>query len=300
MITVFTPTYNRGPLLNKLYESLEQQEYKDFEWIIVDDGSIDETEIVVQGIKEKASFPIIYKKKKNEGKHIAINDGAKLASGEWFFIVDSDDYLSKDALKTVNKYCSEIESDAAFAGVAGLRGSKDGEIWSQYLSDKTSRKMGTPDYFNKQYVDADFVEYKYILRAEGDRAEVVRTDLLRQNPFPKFNNERFLVESFLWIKIALAGYKFRWFNEIVYITEYRDDGLTKNIRQVYINNPIGAYHVSNLQLMCKNLPMDLRIRGVYRYYRYGRMAHVKIIDLWKKCNDKLFSPIGVALALIKR
>lgn len=121
-ITVFTPTYNRGKLLYRVYESLQKQTYKDFEWVIVDDGSTDETERIVTELKNEAKFSIIYKKKKNEGKHIAINEGCRLARGEWFFIVDSDDYLTDDALDTVNYYSNEIRDKSDFAGVVGLRG----------------------------------------------------------------------------------------------------------------------------------------------------------------------------------
>ena len=121
-ITVFTPTYNRGNLLQCVYESLQKQTYKDFEWVIVDDGSTDETERIVTEFKNGATFPIIYKKKKNEGKHIAINEGCRLARGEWFFIVDSDDYLTDDALDTVNYYSDKIKDKPDFAGVVGLRG----------------------------------------------------------------------------------------------------------------------------------------------------------------------------------
>lgn len=121
-ITVFTPTYNRGNLLRCVYESLQKQTYKDFEWVIVDDGSTDETERIVTELKNEAKFPIIYKKKKNEGKHIAINEGCCLARGEWFFIVDSDDYLTDDALDAVNYYSNKIRDKSDFAGVVGLRG----------------------------------------------------------------------------------------------------------------------------------------------------------------------------------
>ena len=92
-ITVFTPTYNRGELLEKLFLSLEAQNCKEFEWVIVDDGSKDSTEEIVLDIKKRASFSVTYRKKENGGKHTAINIGAQMARAPWFFIVDSDDYL---------------------------------------------------------------------------------------------------------------------------------------------------------------------------------------------------------------
>ena len=202
MITVFTPTYNRGKLLYKLWESLEEQEYRDFEWVVVDDGSTDETEEIMENIRGKASFPLVYHKKRNEGKHIAINEGGKLASGEWFFTVDSDDYLSKNALLLVNKYCSQIESDLSFAGVSGLCGNPKGEVFSSYLKNNKIENNKDKEYLKAEFIDADFEEYKYILKAGGDRAEVVRTDLVRKFPFPQFGDEKFLVESYFWMMLA--------------------------------------------------------------------------------------------------
>ncbi len=299
MITVFTPTYNRGKLLYKLWESLEEQEYRDFEWVVVDDGSTDETEAIIEEIKEKATFPLVYLKKINEGKHIAINEGGKLASGEWFFTVDSDDYLSRDALLLIHKYCSQIESDLTFAGVSGLCGNPKGEVLSSYLKNNKLENNQEEDYLKAEFIDADYEEYKYIIKAGGDRAEVVRTDLVRQYPFPKFGDEKFLVESYFWMTLAYQGLKFRWFNEVIYIAEYRDDGLTRNIASVYRKSPIGAYKVANLRLTSKRLPLKLRIKSEYNYFRFGRIAKVETSDLWKDCNDKLFAPVGMLLAFIR-
>lgn len=140
MISVFTPTYNRGSLISRVYESLERQTNKDFEWIIVDDGSTDDTEKIVAAFQEKATFPIAYKKKHNEGKHVAINVGSTMANGEWFFIVDSDDTLTPDAIEKIEFYCDEIKHDASFAGVVGLRGNARGEAWTKWYSGGHDRK----------------------------------------------------------------------------------------------------------------------------------------------------------------
>lgn len=300
-ITVFTPTYNRGNLLRCVYESLQKQTYKDFEWIVVDDGSTDETEKIVNEFKNEAMFPIIYKKKKNEGKHIAINEGCRLASCEWFFIVDSDDYLTSDALDVVNNYCCQIKDKAQFAGVVGLRGGADGKAWTEYQENNSGEAHNLQaDFFKQDFLDADFVEYKYIREIKGDRAEVVKTEILRKYPFPKFENEKFLVESYLWLTLAKAGYKFRWFNKVIYTTEYLEDGLTKNIETHYRNSPIGSCKVANLLLECKNVPIGIRFRGIYRYVKYGRLAEINVAALSKECNDKVLIPIGFVMALLKR
>ena len=117
LATVFTPTYNRARLLKRLYESLKEQSDKDFEWIIVDDGSKDNTEEVVQGFIKEKSIPIKYLKKENEGKHIAINVGCDMAEGELFFIVDSDDYIPKEAIEEVKRDWKKYRNNTGIAGL---------------------------------------------------------------------------------------------------------------------------------------------------------------------------------------
>ena len=129
--TVFTPTYNRGKLLQALYESLLQQTFKDFEWVIVDDGSVDDTEEIVSRMQKAGNFfPIIYKKVPNSGKHRAWNQGIDLASGDLFFGCDSDDYLTDDALEITDRIEKAIPSEEKkhYAGVCGLKGYKDSQI----------------------------------------------------------------------------------------------------------------------------------------------------------------------------
>lgn len=122
-ITVFTPTYNRAHTLSKLYDSLLKQDFSDFEWLVIDDGSADGTETLVNSFMEKSAISIRYIKVPNGGKHRAINRATDLAHGEIFFIVDSDDYLTPNALSRL-VYWFETLNDAGgkFAGVAGQRG----------------------------------------------------------------------------------------------------------------------------------------------------------------------------------
>lgn len=151
-ITVFTPTYNRAYTLRRLYESLRKQTQYDFEWLIVDDGSTDNTESLVQEfIRENSLFNIRYVKKENEGKHIAINVGAKIAMGKLFFIVDSDDALSTNAIEAIEKTEKEIAGMDGFAGVVGLKGNFEGfpikSPGEQYSQSELENLMGT-------YIDA--------------------------------------------------------------------------------------------------------------------------------------------------
>lgn len=225
-LTVFTPAYNRGYIIGKLYESLKQQTFKDFEWVIVDDGSTDNTEEIIAGFqKEKGFFPIRYFKTKNGGKHRAINRGVLHASGELFFIVDSDDYLPSDSLEIINEIESTIpiEEKDKFAGVCGEKFYQNGTAVGK------SSLSGL-------YTDATTIDrQKYGI--VGDKAEVYYTKVLKLFPFPEFDGEKFCTESLVWDKISNHGYKLRFFNKNIYICEYLDDGLTAQGLKLYAKNP---------------------------------------------------------------
>lgn len=226
-ITVFTPTYNRAYLIRNLYESLKLQTFKDFEWVVIDDGSTDNTENLFSDFSaEDNFFPIIYKKTVNGGKHRAINQGVKMASGRLFFIVDSDDFLPADALETIIKYENSIpQSDKGeFAGVAGLKGNYD-----KSFSGKT---------FDGEYLDITYLD-THRHGIFGDKAEVYYTDIMKKFPFPEFEGEKFIMESVVWNEIAASGLKLRYFNKVVYCYEYLEDGLTNLGTKKFETTPKG-------------------------------------------------------------
>lgn len=150
MITVFTPTYNRAYILPKLYASLRTQTSDNFEWVIVDDGSTDETKRLVTGwLSDNNKFCVRYYNRENGGKHRAINFGVQVARGELFFIVDSDDYLTPDAVETLILWEASIKNDDKFCGVAGEKASiRDGSI------------IGNP-VSSGEYIDATALEREY-------------------------------------------------------------------------------------------------------------------------------------------
>lgn len=227
-ITVFTPTYNRGYCIEDLYHSLQRQSFCDFEWLVIDDGSTDQTEALFdRWMLEEQRFPIVYKKKQNAGKHLAINDGVSLARGSLFFIVDSDDVLSDTALERIDAVEKTIPSEQreCFCGVCGLCGGKDGEM------------IGTT-YRGNDFLDATALE-RSKNGINGDKAEVFYTEVIRKYPFPSFEGERFVSEALVWDRMAHDGLKLRFFNEIIYICEYLPDGLTNAGFSLYAANPQG-------------------------------------------------------------
>lgn len=215
-LTVFTPTYNRADLLERLYSSLCRQQIKNFEWLIVDDDSTDNTsEVVDNFIKNESDFKIRYYKQEHGGKHRAINKALQLAEGEFFFIVDSDDYLTDDALSLLSIWLKGIKDNDKIAGVSGLRKSSSGEVWG-----------GNPLIDSEEYIDATNLERdKYKLG--GDKAEVYKTSIMRKYSFPEFDGEYFVTEDVVWSAIAYDGYKIRWYNKPIYMCDYLEDGLTK-------------------------------------------------------------------------
>ena len=301
VLTIFTPTYNRGNLLSYVYESLKKQSVKNFEWLIVDDGSTDNTSEVVQAFLAEKAFPIRYIKKKNEGKHIAINCAAKEAKGEWFFIVDSDDYILDNAVERIMYYLNEVKDNSNFAGVVGLRGDGEKNPWTVgRLKDINEKRLKQNRGLNKKYIDATSIEYRYKYHIDGDRAEVVRTELISQYPFPKFEGEKFLPESYLWLTLSIKGYKFRWFNEVIYITEYMDDGLTRNGKKLAMENWKSRCFLDDLTASCKGVTFKQRLKNTVNYYRYGMYGGRKINDLYKNSHNKALSIIAIPGAVVMR
>lgn len=251
-ITVFTPTFNRGYIISKLYDSLKMQTYKNFEWLVIDDGSTDNTEILFnEWKKEKNEFSIRYIKVDNGGKHRAINMATDIANGELFFIVDSDDYLTTDALETIVRWEKTIKDKKLFCGISGNRGRTTKEI------------IGTT--FKGNYIDATALERKK-LNINGDKAEVYYTKILRQYKFPEFEGENFVTECTVWEQMAYDGYKVRWFNHIIYISDYLNDGLTKRGDLLYSNNPKGTAYIFKQQIKMYNYNLKERMSTYNAYY----------------------------------
>lgn len=211
LISVFTPTYNRAEKIHRVFNSLKNQTLQDFEWIIVDDGSTDHSkDIIDQFIGEEPGFPIIYFAQPNGGKHIAINKGVALASGEWFHIADSDDALEPKALEIFMNTWKEIPEDEKpyFCGVVAC--CKD--QFGNRISDQVPGK----------YHDGHFREmfYKHSFRKEA--VMINKTAVIRQFPFPEFIRNCYFPEAIIW-KPMTEKYPVRFINDEIRIY-YVDDG----------------------------------------------------------------------------
>jgi len=212
--TIFTPTYNRAYILENLYNDLQNQMLKDFEWLIVDDGSTDNTKELVEKFISEDKININYIYKENGGKHTAINVGVKNANGELFFIVDSDDGLEKNSLEIVDKEWDSIEDKSEFSGIVGLCVYQSGKVIGTKIPEE-----------NKV---CHFADLYFKHGVKGDKSIVYLTDILKKFPFPERKEVKFLPESIVWHEIS-KHYKVKCINQPMIIREYLDDGLTKNI-----------------------------------------------------------------------
>lgn len=223
-LTVFTPTYNRAYIIENLYRSLQRQTSHDFEWLVVDDGSADNTEALFgTWIKEDNPFPIRYYRQENGGKHRAINRGLELAEGELFFTVDSDDYLTDDALEKIIRWEAELPKQEKYCGFAGNLGTSP---------DVTPNGMFESGSFDGTALD----RYGAV---DGERAMVFYTAIHKQYPYPEFPGEKFMTEAVAWNRMAHDGYQMRFYNDIIWIYAYKEDGLTKAGSRIFLNNPKG-------------------------------------------------------------
>lgn len=254
MITVFTPTYNRAYCLGNLFNSLCYQTYTDFEWLIVDDGSTDNTKSLVEGFCCNSNINIRYVYQKNGGKHRAINRGVAEARGELFFIVDSDDTLPSDSLETISVYAQGINwRDDGIAGVSGVR------IYSNGV------RIGGTFPFDELICNAIELRDKY--HVKGDMAEVWVTSILKEYQFPTFLQEKFVTESVVWYRIAKT-YKIKYFNKPIYQCEYLEDGLSRNIRRIHRNSPKGSMLYCIEMIQNSQVSLLSKLKATINYWRY--------------------------------
>jgi glycosyltransferase involved in cell wall biosynthesis len=210
LFTVFTPTYNRAHTIDRVFDSLRMQTLRDFEWLVVDDGSTDGTEELIAEWKKVADFPIRYFSQARSGKHIAHNRAVREARGKFFAPIDSDDALLPDTLESVSIAWNDIpvSERSGFCGIWGLCRDQRGAI--------------VGDSYPTSLYDAYLPEVTYVRRIGGEKWPVFRTDVLRRFPFPEIPHTRFVPEALVWLEIGRT-YKTRFVNKILRIYYVDDD-----------------------------------------------------------------------------
>ena len=191
---------------------------------------------------------IRYQYQKNSGKHIAINKGLDLAQGEWFFIVDSDDFLISNALSFLDNTFSDLPNN--IQGVVARRGYNENEI------------IG--DEFKEEKFISDHIEKRYIKNLKGDLAEVYKTELIKNYKFPVFPQQKFCAEGLIWNRIA-KKHKSLFISKIIYITEYLENGLSANSIKNRRESPDYAMLLYKELSEDRRLGIRMKARGYINY-----------------------------------
>lgn len=266
LLSIVTPAYNRAELLRRCYRSLVEQTCYDFEWIIVDDGSKDNTKEVVQSfIETNNKFSITYVWKENGGKHTALNASHPYIHGQYVLILDSDDRLTPDAVETVLGEWSTYKKSTEIGILTFYKQNDVGDVFS---------------YSNSEREIVDIIRHKRVCVHSSDCCEVLRTELFKKYPFPVFEDERFLAETALWNRVALEC-KCLYPGKGIYIVEYLEGGLTDSGRTMRVKNPLGGMYTSHLR-MHKKCFMSERMKATLLYICYGKYAGKSMIDILKE------------------
>ena len=253
LLTIFTPTYNRAHLLPRLYSSLISQDNQSFEWLIVDDGSEDNTEFYVSRMTAENKVKIRYIKKENGGKHTAHNVAIKAAYGDWFLCLDSDDILAPNAVENI---CSMLQHTKNIAGLVAYKAQMDGSLLCRRI----------PESFS-----SDHSLYEYALAGGGEYTLIFSTEILRKYPFPVIEGECFSSECVVYDQLDLAGYTFGLIPSVLEICEYQTDGLSSAVYQTMFKNPTGyqIYHAQRINLVTS---FKARLRHAVSYQAFRALS----------------------------
>lgn len=257
-LTIITPTYNRADCLAACWDSLKAQTCKDFQWLIVDDGSTDATpETVKRFLIEHEDMQVDYLQKENGGKHTALNAAHPLIQGKYVVILDSDDRLVPEAVSSILQAWERFEADTQVGRIIFLKG---------YTVDEPIC------YVKNENLPVDTLREPRIAVTGRDCCDTFRTELFRKYPFPVFPGERFIGEGAAFFGMELES-KGVYINKVIYLCDYREDGLTKAGRKMRLQNPLGGMYNSRTYMHPK-LPMKRRIEKGILYSCYAKFAKV--------------------------
>jgi len=248
-LTVFTPTYNRAYCLHVCYESLKLQTNKEFVWLIIDDGSSDNTQELVDQWKKEDTVEIRYIKQENRGMHGAHNTAYELIDTELNVCIDSDDYMPVDAVEKILSFWGKNGNDQV-SGVIGLDAFKNGEVIGTKMPENII-KSSLFDLYNKFGVT-------------GDKKLVYRSELTKKYPYPIFENEKYVGLAYKYHKLD-EEYPMLLMNEVLCVVEYLPDGSSLNMLKQYRINPKGfAFYRKELMKLSFG-SMNFKFRQAIHY-----------------------------------
>ncbi len=261
-ISVLTPTYNRESLLKNLYNSLlKNKDYGlEIEWLIMDDGSKDDTENLVEGFKEEKKIDIKYFYQENQGKMVAINELVKKATGDLIVDCDSDDYFTDEAFKIIKESFESNKNKDKICGMCFLK------------YDEKGNNMGN-NFKNNETTMFDL----YFKEGEtGEKAIVFYADIRKKYKHELEKNERFVTEARMYHKID-EKYKMICINKPIMICEYQEKGYSKNIKKEFKENPYGYYKYFEeiLQKNMKGVSFNKRLYAIKHFILFSYLTKSK-------------------------
>ena len=289
-LTVFTPTYNRVDLLRRCFESMKRQTCKDFVWMIVDDGSSDNTAAVVEEWKnEGLSFRIEYYYKENGGLHTAYNEAILRTQTELCVCIDSDDYMPDDAVEKILRFWNEKGSDKV-AGIVGLDYDRNGCVIGDRLPDQETVNL------------IDLLVGRYSIN-NVDRTNVVRTELYKKYaPMKVFQGEKNFNPHYMHLQIS-QEYDFLILNENLRYVEYQSQGMSNSMIKQYYNSPNSFIEIRKLYLSFPNTSLKFRLKHSIHLVSSCILAGKPMLAI-KESNRKaeviIMYPLGMLLAIYIR
>lgn len=280
-ITVFTPTYNRAYILGKCYESLNRQTCKDFEWLIIDDGSTDGTEELVRKWQAADNgYEIRYIYKENGGLHTGYNTAIANMDTELSVCIDSDDAMPADGIERILQEWKTVR-DPKVAGLVGLDFDQNGDLIGKLLPEEEPINAAS----------------LLCIPGMGDKKYVMRNDLFRSvAPMPVFAGERNFNPHYFVIRLS-EKYRFKPVNQCFCLVEYQPDGMTANIWKQYVNSPNSFAELRRAILKVPGMTLKYRYKTAAHYVASSIMGKNKhfIAESPKKMLTVLAVPFGFAL-----
>lgn len=284
-LTIFTPTYNRAYCLDQCYQSLIKQTNQNFVWLIIDDGSTDDTKQLIERWIDENKISIKYHYQENQGMHGGHNAAYRLIETELNVCIDSDDFMPPKAVEHIIIFWeNSAKKDNSIAGFIGLDSYKDGRIIGEFF----------PENINKSTLEDVYHKYKIY----GDKKIVFITDIVKKyTPYPIYPNERFVPLGSLYLLID-KDYKFLLLNEILCIVEYMEDGSSRNMIKQYYRHPKGFQYSRIINMKYSNY-FKVRLKNAIHYISHS--IQLRDTSFLKKSPKPILTffciPFGVALYL---
>lgn len=268
-LSILTATYNRASFLERLYNSIVQNLNSglEVEWLIMDDGSADETTKIVQRFIDEKKVEIKYKKQENQGKMTAINNLMQYVTGDLIVDCDSDDYFTSNAFKIIKKEVEKTERNTLY-GICFLKQNENGNI------DGTKFQKVTSTMFDLYFKE----------RATGEKGIVFYADIRKKYRYELENDEKFITEARMYHKMD-ENYKLKCVNEVITIGDYQEDGYTSNIVRTFSSSPYGyfKYFEEILQKDFKGVTWNKRLYAIKHYILFLTITSNKLD--WKKVKN---------------